>query len=107
LIAISRDSILPLMAYTNDLLGIISSEHALHPRMVLSDLQKLIYQSVFGGDHLLENPARFADGVRHEWVGFDPPPAEAGPALQPIDPDGRTARIHLAVCSSEESRSMG
>ncbi len=63
------------------------------------DLQKLIYHSVFGGDHLLDDAQCFADGVRAEWdrlaTGDFLPRIEP---LQLIDPDGRTARIHLAAC---------
>jgi hypothetical protein len=82
------------------LLAVIETERQLHPRMGGPDLQKLIYQSVFGGDHLLVDPVRFAAGVREEWAWLaDGAPAAAGPALQSIDPEGRTARIHLAVCA--------
>ena len=61
------------------------------------DLQKLIYQCVFGGDHLLDDPERYAAALREEWEGLSmDDPAAAEPALQSIDPDGKTARIHLA-----------
>ena len=80
-------------------LDVIETERALHPGMGAQDLQKLIYQSVFGGDHLLDDPTRFAAGVRQEWDRLEDDTASAaGAALQPIDPDGRTARIHLGVC---------
>lgn len=63
------------------------------------DLQKLIYQSVFGGDHLLSNPGRYASALREEWEGLSvDDPLAAEPALQSIDPEGKTARIHLAAC---------
>jgi len=80
-------------------LDVIETERALHPGMGVQDLQKLSYQSVFGGDHLLDDPIRFAAGVRQEWdrLEDDGTPVSGG-ALQSIDPDGRTARIHLAVC---------
>jgi len=80
-------------------LDVIETERALHPGMGAQDLQKLICQSVFGGDHLIDDPIRFAAGVRQEWNRLEDDGAHAdGAALQSIDSDGRTARIHLAVC---------
>jgi len=87
------------MADKTALLEVIEVERSRHSRMDGRDLQKLIYQSVFGGDHLLEDPTRFAAGFRAEWAGLAAEGAEdVGSALQLIDPAGRTARIHLAVC---------
>ncbi len=87
------------MADTNALLDVIEAERARHPRMDERDLEKLIYQSVFGGDHLLANPERYGSALREEWdrLPIDGPRA-VEPALQTIDPEGRVARIHLAVC---------
>lgn len=87
------------MADKNALLDVIAAERARHPRMAVCDLQKLIYQSVFGGDHLLDDPERYAGALREEWEGLSiDGPLAAEPALQLIDPGGRTARIHLAAC---------
>jgi len=87
------------MADTNDLLDVIEAERARHPRMDEQDLQKLIYQSVFGGDHLLADPERYGCALREEWDRLPDDAAGAiGPALQTIDPEGRVARIHLAAC---------
>jgi hypothetical protein len=87
------------MAAKNDLIAVIEDELDRHPRMSGRDLQKLLYQSVFGGDHLLEDPTRFRCALREEWgrlsvERFSP----MGTVLQSIDPAGRVARIHLAVC---------
>jgi len=99
LIGISSDSILITMADKNALLDVIAVEQVRHPQMDERDLQKLIYQSVFGGDHLLNDPGQYASSLREEWEGLsiDESPA-AKPALQSIDPQGKTTRIHLAVC---------
>ena len=87
------------MADKSDLLDVIAVEQARHPRMDERDLQKLIYQSVFGGDHLLDDPQRYAGALREEWKGLSiDDPLATKPALQSIDPDGKTARIHLAAC---------
>ena len=80
LIGISTDSILTTMVDKTTWLDVIEAELARHPRMDEQDLQKLVYQSVFGGDHLLEDPERFAAGLRAEWAKR---PADDGrPALQ-------------------------
>jgi hypothetical protein len=66
--------------------------------MTAVDLRKLIYQAVFGCDHLLRRRDQFAEGLQCEWEhlpAVDPDPREA---IQGIDPEGRTARIHLATC---------
>jgi hypothetical protein len=87
------------MADKDALLDVIAVERARHPRMDARDLRKLIYQSVFGGDHLLDDPERYAGALREEWQGLSiDDPLAAQPALQLIDPAGRTARIHLAAC---------
>jgi len=81
------------------LLDIVEVERALHPGMDEQDLQKLIYQSALGGDHLLGDAARYAAGVRAEWKRLGPDVVtETEPALQTIDPEGGTARIHLGPC---------
>ncbi len=81
------------------LLDVIELERTLHPGMDERDLQKLIYQSVFGGDHLLEDPQRYAEAVRAEWDHLPVGRTDPGVgALQPIDPEGKTARIHLNPC---------
>lgn len=78
------------------LLAIINDETRRHPWMRATDLRKLIVQSVLGGDHLLSEGERFRDGLRREWERI--PPVACSAALQPIDPGGRIARLHLACC---------
>ena len=86
------------MADKNALLDVIAAERARHLRMDERDLQKLIYQCVFGGDHLLDDPERYAGALREEWEGLSiDDPLAAEPALQSIDPEGKTTRIHLAA----------
>jgi len=87
------------MADTNALCDVIEEELARHPRMNERDLQKMIYQSVFGGDHLLADSERFERGLREEWGKLPACDlADNASALQTIDPEGRTARIHLDAC---------
>jgi hypothetical protein len=94
-------SILATMSDKTDLAAIVNEEFARHPRMSVRDLQKLIYQGVFGGDHLLYDRQRFVDSLRVEWEAL--PVAEAdgsGAPLQVIDPEARTARVHLLPCKA-------
>jgi hypothetical protein len=81
-------------------LEIIQRELALHPFLDAVDLEKLLYQAVFGGDHLLWDRPRFEQGLRREWeeLALSPGPI-VEPPLQVIDPAGRTARLHLRPCT--------
>ena len=87
------------MSNTRTLEAILDHERARHPEMTVRDVQKLVYQSVFGGDHLLSDRGRFEANLRQEW---DCLPAETADVsiLQSIDPEGRIARIHLAPCAA-------
>jgi len=91
------------MVHTKRLVQIIEGELAQHPRMTAQDLQKLVYQGIFGADHLLVDPSRFADALRMEWSKL-PNSTESQPVLQTIDPAGRTARLHLAPCKARGVR---
>lgn len=75
--------------------------------MGIPDLGKLVYQAVFGVDHLLGDPERFARELRGEWqeVARRRESQECAKredarfvqtALQIIHPGRRTARLHLA-----------
>lgn len=90
------------MTDTTNWAAILDDELARHPGMDASDLRKLVYQSALGGNHLLDDPVQFAAGVRDEWERLGVPARGDGirPAIQPIDPAGRTARIHLAICKA-------
>ena len=70
-----------------------------HPEMTPEDLHKLVFQAIHGGNHLLRDPKTFRNGLRAEWSLLTNSVANHG-ALQRIHPDGRTARIHLAVCKA-------
>jgi len=70
-------------------------ERKLHPGLVEQDVYKLVSQAVFGGDHLLEDPVRFASEFNMEWLGLFDRREPGTKVLQLIDPDGHTARLHL------------
>lgn len=83
-----------------DLLAVIDEECSLHPRMTAGDLQKLVYQGVFGGDHGMHDRPRFLGALRREWDGPRSEVQGEAPPLQVIDPDRQTARLHLRPCKS-------
>lgn len=54
--------------------------------MTAADLQKLVYQAVFGVGHLLNDRTGFTERLAREWEG--------------IDPAGRVGRLHLQACKA-------
>ena len=87
------------MGDTRTLEAILDYERTRHPEMTARDVQKLIYQSAFGGDHLLTDRGRFETALRQEWACLLAETVDAS-ILQSIDPEGRVARIHLAPCAA-------
>ncbi len=74
---------------------VVRRELSLHPPLQAADLYKLIVQAVFGIDHWLEQPDGLMSGLLAEWASLCPADFGRTPTLQLIDPDGRTARLHL------------
>ncbi len=64
------------------------------------DLQKLVYQAVFGIDHLLGDKVYFAKELSREWETLDPSAGAEEEVLQVIDPAGQRGRIHLRACKA-------
>jgi len=94
------DSILWGMANPRfDWQSIIADEIRRHPSMTPDDLHKLVVQSVHGGNHLLRDAEQFRKGLATEWERLATL-GGAADALQIIDPNGRTARLHLAPCKA-------
>lgn len=98
LTVILHHSILSFVDEKGTLLQIVKIEVALHPRMNPGDLQKLVYQAVFGIDHLLGDRRRFKEDLKQEWERIDPTGTVGENPLQVIDPAGETARLHLCPC---------
>jgi hypothetical protein len=82
------------------LFQILEAERALHPRMDVIDVQKLVYQAVFGIDHLLLERRTFEQSLQGEWGRLNTMETYVRGALQIIDPMGRTARLHLGPCQA-------
>ena len=65
-----------------------------------SDLRKLVYQAVYGIDHLLQDEQTFQRSLQREWEGLNVLKGPVRGALQIIDPERRTGRLHLAPCKA-------
>ena len=98
------DPILTHVTETERLREILRAEFARHRHLATVVLQKLVYRAVFGADHWLAHGHHFEHALRHEWDALAPESSEdrdqAEPALQVIDPDGCTARLHLGPCKA-------
>lgn len=77
------------------LLGLIQLHLGRHPGFGLEDLAKLVYQGVFGADHLLAEGARFAHEFIREWECVDEKGFPEEPLFESVDPLDRTYRLNL------------
>ena len=68
--------------------------------MELVDLQKLVYQAVFGVDHLIEDRIDFANELSREWEELAPLAGAGEEVLQVINPAKQRGRIHLRACKA-------
>ncbi len=66
-----------------------------HPGFRTEDLAKLIYQGVFGADHLLNDRRRFRREFLEEWEWVEKGERPEEPLFEPVDPLGRTYRLNL------------
>ena len=64
-----------------------------HPGMMLQDIFKLIYQGVFGAEHMMKDVARARLYLREEWESVSPNLIE--PLLEAVDIDGAVMRLNL------------
>ena len=67
-----------------------------YPKMQVTDAVKLLYQSEFGGGHMIANPARSLEWIEHEWKMAKLTPYEkVTPAVEDIG--GGICRMSLEV----------
>ncbi|NOX44716.1 MAG: hypothetical protein GXO72_03115 [Caldiserica bacterium] len=78
-----------------ELLGLIELHRRVHPAFGVEDLAKLVYQGVFGADHLLSDPDRFAREFLEEWRWAEGRDFPDEPLFEPVDPRGRIYRLNL------------
>ncbi len=64
-----------------------------YPQMTLADIYKLLHQAAMGPGHSIENEATARAALLEECARMGVGPDE--PAIDPISPDGRLARVHL------------
>lgn len=77
------------------LLGLIQLHLGRHPGFGLEDLAKLVYQGVFGADHLLVERERFVHEFLREWECVDEKAFPEEPLFESVDPLDRTHRLNL------------
>lgn len=75
------------------LLQLLAQHMQRHPGMMLQDIFKLIYQGVFGAEHLIKDVARAQLYLRVEWESVSPNLIE--PLLEAVDVDGVVMRLNL------------
>lgn len=63
------------------------------PLLGIEDAYKLIYQGVFGGEHLLANPAHARQLLYQEFEAIIP--ADIDPLIETISPTGAIIRLNL------------
>lgn len=67
-----------------------------YPQMALADIYKLLHQAAMGPGHAIADAAKARSALREECdrvAGTGGSPED--PAIDPISPDGRLARVHL------------
>ena len=77
------------------LLGLIQLHLGRHPGFGVEDLAKLIYQGVFGADHLLKEGEGFVHEFLREWECVDEKAFPEEPLFESVDPLDRTYRLNL------------
>jgi hypothetical protein len=76
------------------ILSILCSHQERYPAMQAQDVYKLIHQSACGNAHAISNPQAARDWLEQEVQNLcDPYPEHT---IDPINPDGSLARVHLA-----------
>ncbi len=85
-------------AEADALLRVVRFELDLHPSMLVSDLQKLAYQAAMGAEHFRSSPGEAHRSILAEWRALRVSDWRDVAPIQVIDPEGRTARLHLGPC---------
>jgi len=73
---------------------------AKHKNIAIQDVYKLLYQGVFGAEHLLSDAERAITILNEEWQRV---PANKTEALfEPLSIDGNVVRANIRRCKAEE-----
>lgn len=78
--------------------AVLRAHMARWPGMEPRDFGKLAYQSEFGPEHLLGDPAGVLGYLEREWDEL----TDADPVLPPEDIGSGLCRFHLSACPREE-----
>ena len=77
----------------NDLAELIRYHHHLHPGLQPLDVYKLLYQGLFGPEHLLADPNAAKKYLEKEWLSVDADKKEE--LLEPVSLDESLVRVNL------------
>lgn len=78
-----------------ELLGLIELHLRTHPGFGVEDLAKLIYQGVFGADHLIVHEERFVRELCGEWEALNEKQFPREPLFELADPLAHVYRLNL------------
>ncbi len=70
-----------------------------HKNVGIQDIYKMLYQGVFGAEHLLSNVERAKAYLRDEWDRV--PSDKTILLLEPVSPDGTVVRANIVRCKAE------
>lgn len=82
-------------AKTHGIKELIKSHQKMRPGLEIQDIYKLLYQSVFGPEHLL-NPGAESD-LEKEFAALTDEPSTAEPLVENISADAEVVRINLRL----------
>lgn len=87
------------MSNNDQLLRLLRGHLALRRQVQIQDVYKLLYQGVFGGEHLLADHERARAYLQEEWQRTAADPSE--PLTEPVAIDGGIVRANLSRCRAE------
>ncbi|MBN1559864.1 hypothetical protein JW998_06410 [candidate division KSB1 bacterium] len=86
------------MPEKNGLLKLIHWHLRSHQHLSIQDVYKLLYQGVFGAEHLLKDAARARSALEDEWQKLDEGAVES--LLELVSADGAIVRANLQPCKT-------
>lgn len=77
-----------------DLERLVNLHLKAHDGLQLQDVYKLLYQGVFGPEHLLHHPEKARSYLQEEWLSLQPWRKDE-PLIEPVSLDGKMVRVNL------------
>lgn len=81
------------------LLRLVNRHLELHQNVAVQDVYKMLFQGVFGGEHLLADLTRAKAYLAEEWARVTPKADE--PLIEPVSLRGEIVRINLRPCRAD------